>query len=67
MNPDDHTFTLIMERFDRLEVLLDQHIAKDEKDHAVIKKHDVYWTIVKAFSVPGLVGLVSWVWMKLHP
>lgn len=67
MNQWDKTFDLIMERFDRLEVLLDAHIVDDKKVHAMVKTHEVYWTIVKAVCVPGLLGLVSWIWMKLHP
>ena len=67
MRQHDDSFTLLMERFDRIEALLDGHIAKDEEDHAIIRRHETYWTIVKAFSIPVILGAIAWLKAKFFP
>jgi len=67
---DDHTFELIMSRFDKvdkdnqdIQTSMTQHVVEDTKIHDIVKKHSTYWGLLLKIGGASVAALTAW-WMK---
>lgn len=71
--PEDHTFDLIMQRFDKVDEdnaaivkSVDDHIKKDNDVYKTVDKHSTYWGLLLKVSGVLLVATVTLLFTYFH-
>ena len=71
--PEDHTFDLIMKRFDKVDAdnaaivkSVADHIEKDNGVYKTVEKHSTYWGLLLKISGVLLVATVTLLFTYFH-